>query len=172
MERNKKLVEATEMYALRRTARILHAQKVSNEKMQRHVKIKGTIIEDVESKQLIWYSYVHRMTDNLPKQVMEWIPIRRRKGEETYSEGTRKAVSQRNLEERQWKGSWKKSMASRIGKVLTDITWFSLYTRSLMTDTPLVTTIPFLHTCLINLTIKLYYKNITRNIKAGSINLT
>ena len=39
-----------------------------------------TIIDDIKTKQLIWYGHVQRMAENrLPKQILTWTPHGRRK---------------------------------------------------------------------------------------------
>lgn len=99
----KRKLEATEMDALRRAARISRRDRIRNEEVKRRMGIEGTIIQDIEQKQLVWYGHIKRMNNNrLPKRIMDWFPNRKRKRgrpRKSWSEGIRKAMSVRNLNE-------------------------------------------------------------------------
>jgi hypothetical protein len=60
-ERYKKRIEAVEMDALRRSMRISRMDKIRNEEIRLRMGIEGTIINDIERKQLNWYGHVQRM---------------------------------------------------------------------------------------------------------------
>lgn len=118
-ERQKRMLEATEMDALRRSARISRVDRIRNEDIRQEMGLQDTIIRDIEGKQLTWYGHVQRMTDHrLPKQVMTWIPQHKRKRgrpKKTWNEGIRKAMSARNLEEGQWEDrkQWRLDIGQR-----------------------------------------------------------
>lgn len=105
-ERYKKKIEAVEMDAIRRSLRISRMDKIRNEIIKERMGIEGTIIDDIERKQLTWYGHVNRMHEGrLPKLTMEWQPQEKKKrGRPKTSWGTeiRKAMSVRNLEQGQW----------------------------------------------------------------------
>ena len=76
-------------------------------------------MKDVEHKQLIWYGHVNRMCETrLPKIIMEWISkFRKKRGrpQKTWKEGVAKAMSVRDLGERQWEDrkAWKLGVGQR-----------------------------------------------------------
>lgn len=118
-ERNKRMLEATEMDALRRSARISRMDRVRNEDIRRRVGLEDTIIKDFEQKQLTWYGHVQRMADyRLPKQAMNWIPYHKKKRGRpkiTWKEGIRKAMSLRNMQDGQWEDrrQWRLDIGQR-----------------------------------------------------------
>lgn len=118
-ERSKRMLETTEMDALKRSARISRADRIRNEEIQQRMEIQDTIMDDIERKQLTWYGYVQRMEDHrLPEQVMTWMPhYKRKKGrsKKTWDEGIRRAMSERNLEEEQWENrrKWRLDIGQR-----------------------------------------------------------
>jgi hypothetical protein len=74
-ERYKKRIEAVEMDAFRRSMRISRMDKIRNEEVRLGMGIEGTIINDIERKQLTWYGHVQRMEEKvLPWKVLQWIP--------------------------------------------------------------------------------------------------
>lgn len=86
LERSKRKLEATEMDAIRRSTRMSRRDRIRNEEIKQRMGVEGTIIDDIERKQLVWYGHVQRMDDNtkqikLSKQIMQWIlPGKRRRG--------------------------------------------------------------------------------------------
>lgn len=118
-ESNRRKLEATEMDAFRRTLGISRMDRIRNEEIRLRMGIEGTIINDIESKQLVWYGHVRRMDETrLPKKVMEWVPSARRKRgrpRKTWKEGVSKAMSARDLREGQWEDrrSWKLGVGQR-----------------------------------------------------------
>ena len=70
------------------------------------VKEKPDIIDIIQKKRLQRYGHVKRMPeDRIPKLIMEWIPLERRKRgrpRKTWMEGVQAAMTTRNLEPDQW----------------------------------------------------------------------
>ncbi|KAF2881456.1 hypothetical protein ILUMI_24742 [Ignelater luminosus] len=110
------------MDAMRRLLRISRRDRMRNEMVRERVGIEGTITNDIERKQLIWYGHVQRMEEQkIPKQVLNWIPPVRRKKErpkKTWIEGIRKSMSKKNLTDNKWnRQEWKLGIGQR-GKTL------------------------------------------------------
>ena len=118
-ERNKRKLETTEMDAIRRAMRISRRDKIRNEDIRQQMGIEGTIVNDIEQKQLIWYGHVQRMhNERIPKQVIHWIPPGKRKRgrpKKTWMEGIRRSMSEKNLTEDQWENrtGWKLGIGQR-----------------------------------------------------------
>ena len=67
---------------LRRSARKSKMERRKNEGIKEIMGVKGKpdIIDIVEKKRLQWYGHVKRMPEErIPKLIMEWIPLERRK---------------------------------------------------------------------------------------------
>ena len=96
---------------LRRSARKSRLERIKNEyiKETMGVKEKTEIIDIIEKKRLQWYGHVQRMPEErIPKLIMEWIPLERRKRERPRKtwiliEGVQAAMITRNLEPDQWR---------------------------------------------------------------------
>jgi len=105
-ENNKRRVEATEMDALRRSARILRKERNRNVTIRQQIGLEESIIKETEQNQLIWYGHVQRMAEGrLPKITLKWIPKQKRIGgrpKKNWMECIRKAMTERNLKEGQW----------------------------------------------------------------------
>lgn len=97
-----KKLEAVEMDAMRRLLKISRMDKIRNENIKQKMGIEGTIVQDIEQKQLTWYGHINRMDDKrLPKATMEWQPQERKKRgrlETSWNTGIKKAMSARNLQ--------------------------------------------------------------------------
>jgi hypothetical protein len=73
---------STEMDVLRWSARKSRMERIKNEHIKEIMAVKGEpdIIDITEKKRLERYGHVKRMSDErIPKLVMEWIPLERRK---------------------------------------------------------------------------------------------
>jgi len=105
-ENNKRRVEATEMDALRRSSRISRKEKIRNVTIRQQIELEETIIKEIEQNQLTWYSHVQRMAEGrLPKIVLKRMPKQKRargRPKKNWTEGIRKAMDERNLNEGQW----------------------------------------------------------------------
>jgi hypothetical protein len=101
-------ISSTEMDVLRRSARKSRLERIKNVHIKEimGVKEKPDIIDIIERKRLQWYGHVKRMQgERLPKLIMEWIPVERRKRgrpRKTWMEGVRAAMKTRYLEADQW----------------------------------------------------------------------
>ncbi|XP_045477899.1 uncharacterized protein LOC123683046 [Harmonia axyridis] len=107
------------MDILRRSLGVSRLQKIRNEEIRRLMGVDGTLYEDIEAKQLIWYGHLQRMDEQrLPKKVFEWVPAQRRKRgrpKKTWNEGVIKAMSSRDLRQGQWndRKGWRKGIGQR-----------------------------------------------------------
>jgi len=105
-ENHKRRVEATEMYALRRSSRISRKERIRNVTIRQQIGLEETIVKEIEQNQLIWYGHVQRMAEGrLPKIALEWMPKQTRargRPKEHWMEGIRKAMNEINLNEGQW----------------------------------------------------------------------
>ena len=80
-------------------------ERTKNERIKEIMGVKGKP-DIIEKKRLQWYGHVKRMPeDRIPKLIMEWIPLERRKRgrpRKTWMEGVQAAIT-RNLEPDQWR---------------------------------------------------------------------
>ena len=96
---------------VRRSARQSRMERIKIEHIKEIMEVKGKpgIIDIIEKKRLQWYGHVKRIReDRIPKLIMEWIPLERRKGgrpRKTWLEGVQAAMTTRNLEPDQWRNS-------------------------------------------------------------------
>lgn len=74
-----KKLEIVEMDAMRRSLRISRMDKIRNENIKQKMGIEGTIVQDIEQKQLIWYGHINLMDDKRLPKAMEWQPQERKK---------------------------------------------------------------------------------------------
>lgn len=100
-EKYKAKVEAVEMDAMRRSLCISRTSHIRNDTVKQQMGIEGSIVTDIDNKQLTWYGHVQRMPETrLPKQVLEWQPTgRRRRGRPRleWQKAIQKSMSDRNL---------------------------------------------------------------------------
>ena len=100
---------STEMDVLKRSARKSRMERIKNEHIKdiKGVKGKPDITDIIQKKRLQWYGQIERMPeDSIPKLIMEWIPLERRKRGhpiKTWIEGVEAAMTTRNLEPDQWR---------------------------------------------------------------------
>jgi hypothetical protein len=74
-ENDRRRINATEMDALRRSARISKLDRKTNEYIRGKMDAQDTILDDIARKQLIWYGHVERMDPaQLPKIMIHWKP--------------------------------------------------------------------------------------------------
>jgi hypothetical protein len=79
-EEDRKKINATEMHALRRSARISKVDRKMNEFIREKMNPQDTILDEITRKQLIWYGHVERMDPTrLPKMMINWQPEGRKK---------------------------------------------------------------------------------------------
>jgi hypothetical protein len=76
-----------------------------NVAIRQQIGLEVTIIKEIEQNQLTWYGYVQRMAEGrLPKIAPKWIPKQKRacrRQKKNWTEGIRKAMNERNLNEGQ-----------------------------------------------------------------------
>ena len=100
---------STEMDVLRRWAKKSRMERTKNESIKKIMGVKGQpdIIDNIEKKRLQWNGHVKRMPEErLPKLIMEWIPLERRKRgrpRKTWMERVQAVMITRNLEPDQWR---------------------------------------------------------------------
>jgi hypothetical protein len=73
---------STEMDVLRKSARKSRMEIIKNEHIKEIMGVRGTpdITDILQKKRLQWYGHVERMPqERIPKLIMEWIPLERRK---------------------------------------------------------------------------------------------
>jgi hypothetical protein len=119
-ENNKRLVEATEMDALRRSSRISRKERIRNVTIRQQIGLEVTIVKETEKNWLRWYGHVQRMAEGrLPKiALLTWMPKQKRargRPKKNWMEGIRKAMNERNLNDGQWedKKQWSLSVGQR-----------------------------------------------------------
>jgi hypothetical protein len=79
-EDNRGRIMATEMDALRRSARISKLDRKTNEYIREKMDASDTILDEITGKQLIWYGHVERMDPaRLPEITINWKPEGRKK---------------------------------------------------------------------------------------------
>lgn len=106
-EKNIRTLEATEMDFWRRAAGRSRVERITNDRIREIMGVHRTITDDIRTKQLRWYGHVQRMADErLPKQVLDWKPIGRRKRgrpRKSWREGIDKDIGMLGLEEDLWR---------------------------------------------------------------------
>jgi hypothetical protein len=71
---------ATEMDALRRSARISNLDRKTNEYIREKMEAPDAILDELTRKQLIWYGHADRMDPTrLPEITINWKPTGRKK---------------------------------------------------------------------------------------------
>jgi hypothetical protein len=79
-EDERRRINATEMNALRRSARISKLDTKTNEHIRGKMDAQDVILDDITRKQLIWYGHVERMDPTrLSKIMIHWKPKGRKK---------------------------------------------------------------------------------------------
>jgi len=74
-EDDRRRIDATEMDALRRSARISKLDRKTNEYIRGKMDRQDMILDDITRKQLIWYGHVERMDPiRLPRIMIYWKP--------------------------------------------------------------------------------------------------
>ena len=105
-ENNKRRVEATEMDALRRSSRISRKERIRNVTIRQQIGLEEPVTKETEQNQLTCYGHVQRIAEGrLPKITLQWMPkqkMARGRPKNSWMEGIRKAMNERNLNEGQW----------------------------------------------------------------------
>ena len=83
------------------------------------MKVEHTLVEDIQTKQLVWYGHLQRMEDDrLPKKVLKWTPTgRRRRGRprKGWIEGVEKEMERCGIPHDLWnnRGEWRLEIGRR-----------------------------------------------------------
>ena len=106
-EDDRRRIDATEMDALRRSARISKLNRKTNEYNRGKMDAQDMILGDITRKQLIWYSHVERMDPTrLPKITIHWKPEKRKqrgRPRGTWKDGIYTVMNKRDLRMGEWK---------------------------------------------------------------------
>jgi len=105
-EDDRRRINAIEMDALRRSARISKLDRKTNEYIRGKMDAQDMILDDITRKQLIWYGHVERMDPmRLPKIMIHWKPEGRNKRgrrRRTWKDGIYTAMNERDLRMGEW----------------------------------------------------------------------
>ncbi|XP_030749700.1 uncharacterized protein LOC115877593 [Sitophilus oryzae] len=78
--RTENMLLATEMDYWRRSAGKSKREQITNNRVREIMRAEHTIVDDIRTKQLIWFGHVQRMPDHrIPKQILLWTPRGRNK---------------------------------------------------------------------------------------------
>jgi len=99
-------INATEMDALRRSARICKLDRKTNEYIRGKMDAQDMILDDITRKKFIWYGHVERMDQTrLPKIMIHWKPEgwkKRGRPRRTWKDGIYTAKNGRDLRMGEW----------------------------------------------------------------------
>jgi hypothetical protein len=105
-EDDRRRINATEMDALRRSARISKLDRKTNVYIRRKMDAQHMILDDITRKQIIWYGRVERMDPTLrPKTMIHWkTEGRKQRGRprRTRKDGIYTAMYGRDLKRGEW----------------------------------------------------------------------
>ncbi|XP_044766437.1 uncharacterized protein LOC123322558 [Coccinella septempunctata] len=114
-----KMLMATEMDFWRRSAGKSRMERVRNDRIREIMGVKGNIVDDIRTKQLIWFGHVQRMPDSrIPKKIFKWTPQgRRRRGRprRSWREGVDKEKRDTGIGEELWRNrtEWRLEIGRR-----------------------------------------------------------
>ncbi|XP_044760850.1 uncharacterized protein LOC123318297 [Coccinella septempunctata] len=118
-KRMENVLLATEMDFWRRAAGRSRTERIRNERIRDIMGIKHTIVDDIRTKQLVWFGHVQRMPeDRIPKQTLLWKPLgRNRRGRPRLSwrEGIDRELRDRDIPEDLWtnREEWRLGVGKR-----------------------------------------------------------
>jgi hypothetical protein len=97
------ILNSTEMEFWRRSARISKKDKIRNTIIKQKMNVTRSLLDDIKTEQLQWYSHVQRMEEGrLPKEVVKWRPLgirRRGRPKLTWAEGIKGLMGEKVLME-------------------------------------------------------------------------
>ena len=126
-KRNKDRLNAVEMDFLRRSCRVSRIEHIRNEEIRRRMNQQESVVETIESRQLLWYGHVKRMSEaRWPKFIMEWTPQERRKRgrpPRKWEQDIQNAMNLRQLnpEDALDRGKWKLRCEKRPDDAVRDL---------------------------------------------------
>lgn len=112
-------MDVVEMDFLRRACQISRTEHIRNEDIRRKTGKVFTTIDNIETRQLVWYGHVMRAgEDRWPKRAIEYAPRnRRRRGRPVISweEGIRKTMRDRAIRDDEWQNreKWRSKCGMR-----------------------------------------------------------
>jgi hypothetical protein len=105
-EDDRRRINATEMDALRRSARISKLDRKTNVYIRGKMDAQDMILDDITWKKLIWYDHVERMDPTrLSKIMIHWKPEGRKKRDRprrTWKDGIHTTMNERDLRMSEW----------------------------------------------------------------------
>ena len=117
-EDDRRRIDATEMDALRRPARISKLDRKTNEYIRGKMDAQDMILDDITRKQLIWYGHVERMDPTrLLKIMIHWKPEGRKKPgrpRRTWKDGIYTAMNETDLRMGEWNNRRQRNM--KVGR--------------------------------------------------------
>jgi len=94
------------MDSLRRSSRISRKERIRNVTVRQQIGLEEPIVKEIEQNQRTWYGHVQRTTEGrLQKITRKWMPKQKRargRPKKNWTEGIRKVMNERNLNEGQW----------------------------------------------------------------------
>jgi hypothetical protein len=118
-EDDRRIINATEMDVLRRSARISKLDRKTNEYIRGKMEVQD-ILDDITRKQLIWYGHVERIDPTrVPKFMIPWKPEGRKKRgrpRRTWKDGIYTAMNGRDLRMGEWNNrrQWNMKVGRRL----------------------------------------------------------
>ena len=87
-ENNRRLIEATEMDALRRYSRITRKDRIRNVSIRKRIGLQETIMKEIEQKQITCYGNVQRMAEGRLSGIeLRWMQNKREREEDRRKTG-------------------------------------------------------------------------------------
>ncbi|XP_030763131.1 uncharacterized protein LOC115887773 [Sitophilus oryzae] len=103
----------------RRSARKSKREQITNNKVREIMGAEHTIVDDIRTKQLIWFGHVQRMPDHrIPKEILLWTPRGRNKRgrpRRSWREGVDKELENREIPDDLWlnRQEWRLGVGKR-----------------------------------------------------------
>lgn len=105
-DKTEKMINATEMDFWRKSVGKSRKERVTNERIRNIMGITHTLVDEVKTKQLIWFGHVQRMKKERISKQLHWRPQGRRKRgrpRRSWREGIDEEMRERGLGEDLWK---------------------------------------------------------------------
>jgi hypothetical protein len=107
-------INATQMDAFRRSARISKRDRKTNEYIRGKMDAQDMILDDITRKQLIWYGHVERMDPiRLPRIMIYWKPEGWKQRGRPRKDGIYTAMNERDLRKGEWNNQRQYNMKVR-----------------------------------------------------------
>ncbi|XP_030757309.1 uncharacterized protein LOC115883138 [Sitophilus oryzae] len=117
-KQNRELLLATEIDYWRRSAGKSKREQITNNRVREIMGAEHTIVDDIRTKQLIWFGHMQRMPDHrIPKQILLWTPRGRNKRgrPRSWREGVDKELEDREIPDDLWlnRQKWRLGVGKR-----------------------------------------------------------